>query len=140
MELLEEDKVPNKKKRDYDEITNKSDQEMEVDFNLKLKHFREFTDNIRTIQDLELKILDLKKRNEKLEEGYPDLTQVAGIHDKWYKEKLVTAITSDGRKRLFGNTPFEAKEAYEKKKAKIEENRKRNKEAAAAKKAKNPKS
>lgn len=135
MELLSDDKVPNKKKREYEEITNKTEREMEVDFNIKMKHFREFVDNIREIQDLELKILDLQKKNQRLEEAYPDLAQVAGIHDKWYKEPMVTAITSDGRKRLFGKNPHDAKEAYEKKKSKIEENRLKNKEAAAKKKA-----
>lgn len=135
MELLEQEKVPNKKKRDYEEITGKSEKETTVEFNIKLKHFRDFVDNIREIQDLELKILDLQKKNKKLEEAYPDLAQVSGIHDKWYKEEMVTAITSDGRKRLFGKNPHEAKEVYEKKKIKIEENRKKNKEAAQKKKS-----
>jgi len=129
------DKVPNKKRTKYEEVVQDVDPEREVDFNTKLGHFREFVDNIREIQDLELKILDLKKRNKKLEDGYPDLAQVDGIHDKWYKEKMVTAITSDGRKRLFGSNAYEAKESYEKKKAKVEENRKKNKELAAKKKA-----
>jgi hypothetical protein len=129
------DKVPNKKRVKYDEVVKNDDQEKEVDFNIKLGHFREFVDNIREIQDLELRILDLKKKNKRIEEAYPDLAQVDGIYDKWYKEKMVTTITSDGRKRLFGTNSHEAKESYEKKKAKVEENRKKNKDLAAKKKA-----
>jgi vacuolar-type H+-ATPase subunit I/STV1 len=131
---MEDKKVPLKRTK-YEDVVTVSDPERKVDFDIKLKHFREFVDNIREIQDLELRILDLKKKNNKLEEGYPDLAQVEGIHDKWYKEDMVTAITSDGRKRLFGSNSHEAKDAYEKKKAKTEENRKKNKELAAKKKA-----
>lgn len=119
----------------YEDVVAKTDKEGKVDFNIKLKHFREFSDNVRKIQDLELEILNLKKKNQKLEEAYPDLAQAQGIFDKWYKEDMVTAITSDGRKRLFGDNAYEAKEIYEKKKAKMEENRKKNKELAAKRKA-----
>jgi len=126
---------PPLKRAKTEEVISNEEKEMKVDLWKKLEHFREFTDNTKKIQDLELEILSYRRRNKKLEDGYPDLSQVEGIYDKWYKEDMVTAITSDGRKRLFGDHPHSAKEAYEKKKAKTEEIRKKNKELAAKKKA-----
>lgn len=96
--------------------------EMEVFMSKKRALFWEFAENLKKVEDLEVDITKLKKRNEQLEEAFPDLAQLRGIEEKVYKGKLFQVKTSDGSKMLFGKDKNEVLDSYEKKKEKRKAN------------------
>lgn len=96
--------------------------EMEVMMSRKREYFWGFAENLKKIEELEVEISKLKKKNLQLEEAFPDLAQLRGIEEKVYKGKLFQVKTSDGSKMLFGKDKNEVLETYEKKKEKRKTN------------------
>jgi len=120
-----------KKKRTLDEVNVNDRAQMfqEVANHIKLNHLRLFLDNLREIEDLELKMEKLKRENSKLLERYPDLITFESHQEKWFRKSMWNIKTDEGFKRVFGPTQEKAEKSYFAKKELEKKNAEKNKQA-----------
>jgi hypothetical protein len=115
------------------EIEEEDNSKVQIEF--KVKVFWDHSQDLKKLQELELESKMIQERIRKREGKFPDLKQLEGITDKFFREKFWKVQTVDGEKTIPGENAETAKEAYNKRVKKAKENSEKQKKKAAETKA-----
>jgi hypothetical protein len=116
------------------EIEEEEASKVQIEF--KVKIFWSHSQDLKKLQELELESKMIRERIKNREGKFPDLKQLEGITDKFFREKFWKVQTVDGEKTIPGENADTAKEAYNKKVKKAMENSEKQKKKAAESKTK----